>query len=722
MAYSWTYGGVRAETLFLNTTHVRRDIMPPINARTIPIPGRTGAQFFKTDFDMRTIDIDVYINGSTMIQSETYVRDIADFLDPTAGLKALVFDDNPNLTYYAVVSGNTDISQILELKRGTVTFLVPDAFAYAAAYLSFPFNPLELSRNSVATTQHGADRAGSFSIYDFDMGGHNPTYSILSNTNIEQIDGYVPRYFYDSVDQYPLSDTQINGVLVEEGTTNLIADGAAWGTSHTFYTAIGSVLSSSIGNGAIQSAKYNPQQAGTTCDLNGAANEEGCYRDVSCSASTQYTFSACVMFEGVDPANMYLKEVFYTAGMVLISSHLSAAFDRATTAVGYQRLIDTFTTPATTATVRLEVVTQDAHTANAYFLTSGWQLEQKAHATSWHYGVGNAEGNTRTAENMILQMSSLCNGTSGTLQFIFSPFSIPQPYGAIFDWGEYDAGNAKDRICVLHGTSIGTSRRTIQVQVTNGATTTTIYATRVLTTASSQFNKYYVCVRWNLTGNIGTGYVKLDIRDMAHSETLTTTTTTAMTPISFASYPNSNFGHNHGGGNYENCIFTDVRFDTTALTDTEVAATIAALSSTVNNEFTITKAGAVRYPLDRDQMPTLYIPTGNVATQKGYFTFNRSIYIAELKLYNNNDAESVHATNGAYYTRFNFENNTFLSGSSIAGLTITMTYLTFDSVFFPLLTATEMTFYVTSDNDVSLEAFRKVIGVGNTFEYIPRYL
>lgn len=729
MAYSWTYGGIRAETLFLQTTHVRRDILPPVNARTVPVPGRAGDQFVQADYEMRTITIDVFIDSTSMVLSETYVRDIAEFLDVTDGLKALVFDDNPNLEYQAVVSGNTDISQILELKRGQITFLIPDVYANAAAYISIPFYPMEFSRNSAAVTLHGGSHdSADFLIEDFDQGGHNPTYSILTDTNIEDIDGHVPRYLYDTFYVLPLPDTRIKGVLVEEGTTNLLLTGAANGILTASYVAVGSVLSSVIGQGAWQSAKYNPQGGGIVVDLNGGVAVEGLYtQHAGAAAATTYTFSACVNWEGIDPPNLYLRVEMYTAGMVLLSTSDSAAFTRATTAIGYQRFTHTFTTVATTANLRLYVITKEAHTANAVFSTSAWQLEQKAYPTSWHYGSGSPDGNVRSPETMVCRTANMINGTDGTIQLIFSPSATrPNSFGAVLDWGEFDAGNAKDRIAVLHGTSVGTSRRTFQLQVTNGATTATNFISLVLTTASSEGQKYYVAVRWHLTGNIGTGYVKLNIVDIRTGQHLTTTTATATTPISFANYPKMNIGHNHGGANWQNAVFHDIRFDTAPLSDSAIAAIIATLNLTDNNPFQITAANQYRYRFNRDQLPILYLPTGNVNTQKGYFTFGNASVVGDLEIDDITSGRYLLANDFGWVTRFNFENNTYLYGfSTPANMTLHMEDLSFQSIFWPLLLKQEMELFVTSDNKVSLQAFRKIIGTTSDpglFEYRPRYL
>lgn len=748
MAYSWTYGGVRAETLFLQTTHVRRDILPPITSRTIPIPGRIGSQYYRSDFAMRTFAIDVFIDGDDMIDAEDKVREIAQFLDPSAGLKPLIFDDNPNIQYDAVVSGNTDISQIIALKRGVVTFLIPNAFGYEQNYISIPFNPMELSRGSPAVRTPGPPQeitspGAANMLEDYDNGGHNHDIGPFKDdplnadpSQVEQVINHVPRYI--GVDYNVLNKTRI-GVLVEEGTTNLVSNAPAMGGSATGFTAVSSTITGGgIGSGDFSSMLYSPKNSnGTYVEVSGVTGSEGLYTTVlGIGAGQTLTFSCMVEpFDILQIPAMFLNVQYRTAADALISSNSSGSF---TMSGGLQRISMTVTTPANTNRVRCQLFTSAMAPAGSFFKTECWQLEAKAYPTSWHYGAGNASGNVRNNETMLVKTDSMLNGTSGTIQILFSPFTQPQPFGAIFDWGQFSGGNTIDRLCILHGTSVGTSRRTIQMQITNGATTATHFLNRTLTNATAFFQRYWVCARWNLTGNIATGYVKLDVHDFTNNETLTLTTPTAMTPISFASFPKANIGHNHSGGNWQNCIFEQIRFDMTALSDSEISTMLDGLKANNDLAMKIDRAGAFRYPFKRDQMPTLYLPKGTAPNQTGFFTFiDTNGNIDRIKLVNENSNNDFVYNVGTfvYYLRFNFETHTLqVAFPPNVIYSENLAHLAFNSIFFPLLPQQEMTFYVTALRvhteydpdreweDESLEAFREIMADGNTFQYRPRYL
>lgn len=721
MAISFKYGGINAVDVGLKVQDIRRNIMPPISPRTVPIPGRAGNQFFKADLEMRTIDLDVFIIGATFEDAQVQVRAIADFLDPSEGLKELIFDDEIDKKYDAIISGNTNLSQILKLKRGTITFLVPNAFAIQIAEETINFNVMEFSRGSIGAYQTGPDTAVG-TILDFNGGGHNPSFNILTDTNIADIEGDVPRYVDDDLAILPDRET----VVVEVGTTNLVTKNASVGDIVSDYVAVGSSLLASLGNGVVQSANFNPQAAGTTVTLDGLAVNEGLHHRVNGIAqSASHTFSACTNTGG--NFQLRLKVEQYNVGDVLLITNTGVAFTNSS----YARENITFTSEATVSYVLLFIET--VAIVNDSFLTSGWQLEQRSSMTNWHPGVGVTGGNTRNNELMPVRAEGMLNGTAGTIQIVFSPYMEPDAFGALFDWGQFSGINDQDRISILHGGSVGTAKRTVQCQITNGSTTDTLFISRTFTNQTVQFQRYYVSLRWNLTGNIGTGFVKLDIHDFTNDETLTNTVATAIDPISFASFAKMNIGHNEGGGNWENCMFENIRFDTTDLTDSEISTFITNLKGGNDEALKVAVAGAIRYTFDLSMMPTLFIPKGNV-TQVGKFLFNNfdtgAPDIDGFKFFNEDSQEFI------FYNptpllgtddgelKFDFEKNTLENWQfgDVDNFVVIMQDLTFDSIFFPLPHNTELRFFTTFNNDVSLEAFREIALTKNTFVYNPRFL
>lgn len=127
----FTYNGTHSDVMGVVVTGIRRDLLPPIAARTITVPGRPGAYWQGYDYDIRQFEVEVFVRGASLADLRAKVRGIADWLNAHGGPKPLVFDDEPDKQYYAVLSNETALEQILWYGRGTLTFLCPDPHAYS---------------------------------------------------------------------------------------------------------------------------------------------------------------------------------------------------------------------------------------------------------------------------------------------------------------------------------------------------------------------------------------------------------------------------------------------------------------------------------------------------------------------------------------------------------------------------------------------------------------
>lgn len=124
------YNGVHSDAMGIIATGIHRDILPPIAHRMISVPGRPGAYWQGYEYGVREITIDVVIRGG--INFQTRIRDLASWLNPDGGPKPLVFDDEPEKEYRAIISERTEVERVAIVGRGTLTFLCPEPFAYGA--------------------------------------------------------------------------------------------------------------------------------------------------------------------------------------------------------------------------------------------------------------------------------------------------------------------------------------------------------------------------------------------------------------------------------------------------------------------------------------------------------------------------------------------------------------------------------------------------------------
>lgn len=101
---------------------------------TASIPGKSGVADFGADFDYREINVSCSIAPKKNFRSLVAVLDdISLWLDPTDGLKQLVFDDVPDRYFMARLYEKVDCERLLVRSAGSfdLKFFCPDPFAYA---------------------------------------------------------------------------------------------------------------------------------------------------------------------------------------------------------------------------------------------------------------------------------------------------------------------------------------------------------------------------------------------------------------------------------------------------------------------------------------------------------------------------------------------------------------------------------------------------------------
>lgn len=94
------------------------------------VPGRPGAQLIKKPRTQpRSLPIPVYFKAGSIGDLQKMKEDIAAWLihdDP----KPLIFDDESDRTYYAVVDGSFDVEEFVRVGSGTIPFICPDPYKY----------------------------------------------------------------------------------------------------------------------------------------------------------------------------------------------------------------------------------------------------------------------------------------------------------------------------------------------------------------------------------------------------------------------------------------------------------------------------------------------------------------------------------------------------------------------------------------------------------------
>jgi predicted phage tail component-like protein len=143
-----TFNGIELPS-FAQVVKIKNPPHPPISLTTSAIAGRPGSFYFGQNLGERTIDVSVVISADTKADLPAVKRALVDWLFYDAPMP-LVLPSEPDKYYMAKVSGETDLDQLMNTGRGTITFICPDPFAYSTTDKTsnfVPGNPLTVTND-----------------------------------------------------------------------------------------------------------------------------------------------------------------------------------------------------------------------------------------------------------------------------------------------------------------------------------------------------------------------------------------------------------------------------------------------------------------------------------------------------------------------------------------------------------------------------------------------
>lgn len=114
---------------FVLVNKLTNSLLPEVTQKTIKVPGRWGLYDFGNEVGVREIEMEYTIVASDSVDLRAKAREFANWLYYDEA-KPLIIMEEPDKTYYAKVTGNTEVDEILRLGQGTVTFICYDPFAY----------------------------------------------------------------------------------------------------------------------------------------------------------------------------------------------------------------------------------------------------------------------------------------------------------------------------------------------------------------------------------------------------------------------------------------------------------------------------------------------------------------------------------------------------------------------------------------------------------------
>ncbi|WOA61000.1 distal tail protein Dit [Bacillus mycoides] len=129
MAGSFTFNGVRKNYLFV-LLGFSRPAWAPIERDILKAPAKAGGYLLQTNTDVRTIKVPVILKSSAATMQKTK-EDLANWL-VTDNPCELIFDDEPDRTYMAVINGEDSLEELIFRGKGELIFICPNPYKLGA--------------------------------------------------------------------------------------------------------------------------------------------------------------------------------------------------------------------------------------------------------------------------------------------------------------------------------------------------------------------------------------------------------------------------------------------------------------------------------------------------------------------------------------------------------------------------------------------------------------
>ncbi|PEC54151.1 distal tail protein Dit [Bacillus cereus] len=121
---SFTFNNIRKDYIQMLVGR-KRPSWAPVKRRLVRVPHRAGALLINTETEERRIDVPLVIKAKKdMADLQKVKEDLADWLY-TEQPAELVFDDELDRTYIALIDGSVDLDEIVNRGKGIITFVCP---------------------------------------------------------------------------------------------------------------------------------------------------------------------------------------------------------------------------------------------------------------------------------------------------------------------------------------------------------------------------------------------------------------------------------------------------------------------------------------------------------------------------------------------------------------------------------------------------------------------
>lgn len=128
----------------------KRPAWAPIDREFVNVPGFPGAYLSNSQHQMRVIQVPVYVKSDGFSDLQKVKEDLAEWLIHDEA-KELIFRDENDRIYLAVVSGGLDLDELFRVGKGTITFICHDPYKYGPEKtLPFPADIVTVDNKGTA--------------------------------------------------------------------------------------------------------------------------------------------------------------------------------------------------------------------------------------------------------------------------------------------------------------------------------------------------------------------------------------------------------------------------------------------------------------------------------------------------------------------------------------------------------------------------------------------
>lgn len=130
MVFGFQFNGRHSDDFNLTINNKDIPLMPPVSNRNQNISGQDGAWDYGASFGAKPIPVDCTIEGEDLTDVRKIARRMSGWLNPKNGAQQLIFDDEPDILYFARLESEITLDQIVYYAEFTLNFICYDPYAY----------------------------------------------------------------------------------------------------------------------------------------------------------------------------------------------------------------------------------------------------------------------------------------------------------------------------------------------------------------------------------------------------------------------------------------------------------------------------------------------------------------------------------------------------------------------------------------------------------------